>query len=314
MSGTKKLQPIDIAKLIGLTNILKASEGLKPQDIYGNLKPKRLESGKFDSLIRAQTFDKPEEYESLFRWAFSYIKEHKSFVESNIDLWPLLANLFDGKMGCTFIAPADEMVAERIKLHERIASYFLQYAEEKAPEDKKTLHNYEGTYQVVRYATSSDQHPDPRVIVACATIVGVERPKVFPEFTLYFPQRRKVPVKDLPTTKGVLIPLDKHVFMVGQDKESDYPAIVVFPYQKNQVHSMNGLVLRRHVEGHIIAARCHFVKHSQETSGKSIDHILEEVSIYPEDCDFVHEEIDEVLQFILNKVPLVGKGTLRLVP
>lgn len=314
MSNTGRLEPIDVAKLIGIVTTLKISEGLKPQDIYSRLKPEKLLSKEYDTLIRAQNFEKPEDYNSLYKWTFEYITENDGFIARNIDLIPVLQNLFDGRLGCKFVAPTNELAVASIKLHERISSYFLDYAENRAPSGKKSLQNYVGTYQVLRYATSSERHPNARVIVACATINAVAEPRIFPEFTLHFPPRRKVPVADLPTTKGVLFPLDKHVFMIGQDKESDYPAIVVFPYQKTKVHSLNGLVLRRHIEGHIITARCHFVRHDVSEGGKTKDQLLNEVAIPDEDSYFIQDGLEDVLDQILNKVPLVGKGTLRLVP
>ena len=48
--------------------------------------------------------------------------------------------------------------------------------------------------------------------------------------------------------------------------------------------------------------------------GKSIDQLLDEVAIYDENDPFIEENFGEVLEQILNKVPLIGKGTLRLVP
>lgn len=314
MGKTEDLEPIDIAKLIGIVTAIKVSDGLKPQDIYLKLEQENMGSKEYDKLIRAQKFDVPEVYHSLYRWTFDYVRENPGFIDKNIDLIPVLQKLFDGRLGCSFVAPSNDLAAASIKLHERISSYFLDYAENRAPKDEKSLRNYEGTFQVFRYATSSDQHPSARVIVACATISAVEEPKFFPEFTLHFPRRRKVPTSDLPTTKGVLFPLDKHVFMIGQDKESDYPAIVVFPFQRTKVHSLNGLVLRRHIEGHIIAARCHFVRHDPSEGGKTKDQLLKDVAILPETEEFIEEGLEEVLDQILNKVPLVGKGTLRLVP
>lgn len=307
-----QLTSLDVVRLISLVSFLKAADGLKPQAIYG---PLRLTNREFEGLIRAQNFENTAAYEGLYQQAFKHVSSNTGLVDRYPELIPQLKVLFDGRFKCEFVYTSDETVTELVKLHNRLAGYFLEHAKNKASDEEKALRNYEGHYQVIRYATSSDQHPDPRIIVAYASITPVEPPKFsFPEFTLKFPQRRKVPVEDLPRTKGILMPLEKHVFMVGQDKESDYPAIVVFPYQRTRVHSINGLVFRRHIEGHIIAARCHFIRHDPKEGGKPLEQLLDEVSIYDETDPFIQDNFTNELSQILNKVPLVGKGTLRLVP
>ena len=233
-----ELGQLDVVRLISLVNFLKVADGLRPQKIYG---PLRMTNREFETLIRAQNFENTATYEGLYQQTFKQVSNSVDLLVRYPELIPQVKMLFDGRFGCKFIDNNDETITELVKLHNRVAGYFLEFAKTKASDEEKSLWNYEGHYQVVRYATSSDQHPNPRVIVAYASITPVQPPKVaFPEFTLKFPQRRKVPIEDLPRTKGILMPLEKHVFMVGQDKESDYPAIVVFPYQRSRVHSING--------------------------------------------------------------------------
>jgi hypothetical protein len=167
-----ELTQLDVVRLISLVNFLKAADGLRPQTIYGPLK---MTNREFETLIRAQSFENTGAYQGLYRQAFKQVSNSADLLVRYPELISQMKVLFDGRFGCKFTESNDETITELVKLHNRVAGYFLEFAKTKGSDEEKALRNYEGYYQVIRYATSSDQHPTPRVIVAYASITPVER-------------------------------------------------------------------------------------------------------------------------------------------
>ena len=258
---------------------------------------------------------------SLFLKLFNYLREvvvARRTWEKFPELREPIRELFASDR------PIDELQLDRqpeqlqrsstTEVEKRLVRYFLKEALKDDAKGKGFLANFEGNYRVIRYATSSDEHDTPRIIVAAAKVESKSTFSPFPRCTLHFPSREKVPSEDLPQTRGMLIPFKNHVFMIGQDKDADYPAIIVFPNRGVKIHEVSGIVLRRHIDGFMISARCRFIRHepAADKEDRTYDELLSEVGIYAEDDSFIEAHLKEFLDRILNKVPLVGKGTLRL--